>query len=82
MKQHEIDTFQNAIKLLAAGDWDAAHMIVQSSDHPMACRIHALLHRVEGDYGNAAYWYRRAGVDVPTVTTDEERRQIEAELTT
>ena len=23
--------------------------------------IHAYLHRVEGDLGNAAYWYRRAG---------------------
>jgi hypothetical protein len=26
--------------------------------------IHAHLHRVEGDLGNAAYWYRRAGKPV------------------
>jgi hypothetical protein len=23
--------------------------------------VHAHLHRVEGDLGNAGYWYRRAG---------------------
>jgi hypothetical protein len=23
--------------------------------------VHAYLHRVEGDPGNAAYWYRQAG---------------------
>jgi hypothetical protein len=23
--------------------------------------VHAYLHRVEGDEGNAGYWYRRAG---------------------
>ena len=29
-------------------------------------RVHAYLHRIEGDEENAGYWYRRAGVAVPT----------------
>src|SRR5258705_7599016 len=42
------------------GDWDAAHKIVQDIDGPAAARVHAYLHRVEGDIENAAYWYKRA----------------------
>ncbi len=43
------------------GDWDAAHAIVQDEPGADAAWVHAHLHRVEGDAGNAAYWYRRAG---------------------
>jgi hypothetical protein len=45
----------------AKGDWDAAHKIVQDEDTADAAWVHAYLHRVEGDLGNAGYWYRRAG---------------------
>ena len=45
----------------AKGDWDAAHKIVQDEDTRDAAWVHAYLHRVEGDLGNAGYWYRRAG---------------------
>ena len=61
-----------ALQLLRNGQWDAAHDIVQQRSDPAACRVHALLHRVEGDDGNAAYWYRRAGQTVPEVDTDRE----------
>jgi hypothetical protein len=44
----------------AKGDWDAAHKIVQDEETPDAAWVHAYLHRVEGDLGNAGYWYRRA----------------------
>jgi hypothetical protein len=44
----------------AKGDWDAAHKIVQDENTPDAAWVHAYLHRVEGDLGNAGYWYRRA----------------------
>lgn len=45
----------------AKGDWDRAHKIVQDEPGAEAAWVHAYLHRVEGDLGNAAYWYRRAG---------------------
>lgn len=42
-----------------AGNWDTAHRIVQAMDDKNAEWIHALLHREEGDLGNAKYWYAR-----------------------
>ena len=51
----------------AKGAWDTAHEIVQARDDVMASRIHAYLHRKEGDEGNARYWHRRAG----TVLTED-----------
>jgi hypothetical protein len=29
----------------------------------MACWIHAVLHKIEGDAGNSRYWYARARRD-------------------
>jgi hypothetical protein len=46
----------------AKGEWAAAHAIVQDREGtPAYDRLHAYLHRKEGDVGNARYWYRRAG---------------------
>jgi hypothetical protein len=43
--------------------WTAAHDICQAHEgEPIFDRIHALIHRIEGDHANARYWYRRAGV--------------------
>jgi hypothetical protein len=51
-----------AIDLALAGDWDAAHKIVQEDEEDQtSCWIHAVLHKIEGDAGNSRYWYRRAG---------------------
>jgi hypothetical protein len=51
-----------AIDLAIAGDWQGAHRIVQQDeDDAISCWIHAVLHTIEGDTGNARYWYRRAG---------------------
>ncbi len=42
--------------------WEQAHALAQSREgEPMHDRLHALLHRIEGDEWNACYWYRRAG---------------------
>jgi hypothetical protein len=43
------------------GRWDAAHEIAQAQDDAQGAWVHAWLHRIEGDLGNADYWYRRAG---------------------
>ncbi len=45
----------------AKGDWDGAHPLAQVDESAAGCWVHAYLHRKEGDAGNAAYWYRRAG---------------------
>lgn len=55
-------------------------MIVQDDPSPEAAWVHAHLHRVEGDLGNAAYWYRRAGKPTATGDLAEERVAIEKAL--
>lgn len=48
-----------AIDAATAGDWDRAHRIIQKFDDPLACWIHAILHKIEGDAANSRYWYAR-----------------------
>ena len=43
------------------GNWEKAHDIAQDVESSNGSWVHAYLHRVEGDLGNAAYWYSRAG---------------------
>ena len=51
-----------AVELALAGDWKAAHAIVQQDEEDAtSCWIHAVLHKIEGDADNSRYWYRRAG---------------------
>ena len=45
----------------ANGDWCTAHEIVQQRDDAMSARIHAYLHRKQGDDWNSRYWHRKAG---------------------
>lgn len=53
---------RRAIDAALAGQWHDAHGIVQADEaDPTACWIHAVLHKIEGDAGNARYWYQRAG---------------------
>lgn len=61
----------------ARGEWEAAHAIAQDREGtPAYDRLHAYLHRCEGDAFNAAYWYRRAGEAVPQVSPEEEWNQL------
>ncbi|MCW1926116.1 hypothetical protein OKA05_26390 [Luteolibacter arcticus] len=52
--------------LARAGKWDAAHDACQDLSEPAGAWIHAYLHREEGDYGNACYWYTRARKPAPS----------------
>jgi len=49
----------------ARGEWDTAHEIVQATGGRAAARIHAYLHRKEGDDWNSRYWHRHAGSTFP-----------------
>ncbi len=71
-----------ALWLCKAGRWDASHDLCEEVPEPAGAWIHAYLHREEGDLGNAAYWYHRAGKAMPSaqVTLDEEWGQIAAAL--
>ena len=60
----------------AKGDWEQAHRIVQDENSRDAAWVHAYLHRVEGDLGNAGYWYRQAGQPVATDSLEAEWRRI------
>ena len=56
----------------ARGDWNKAHSLIDSLDDKNSCRVHAYLHRKEGDIWNADYWYSRAGKKRPSMSLDEE----------
>ena len=56
----------------AKGHWDEAHKIVQDDNTRESAWVHAYLHRVEGDLGNAGYWYRQAGQPVAKDTLEAE----------
>jgi len=65
----------------AKGEWDAAHEIVQRLDTVMAARIHAYLHRKEGDDWNSRYWHRQAGSVFPAgMSLEEEWDMLVREL--
>ena len=64
----------------ARGDWDRAHRIVQDEETSQAAWVHAYLHRVEGDLGNAGYWYRRTGKPAATGSLEAEWEAIASAL--
>lgn len=64
------------------GDWDEAHRVAQDVHDTTGARVHAYLHRKEGDEYNAAYWYRRAGAAVFTGTLEDEWQTVARELLT
>jgi hypothetical protein len=66
-----------AIELALAGQWAAAHEIVQQyEDDTTASWIHAVLHKMECDLSNSGYWYRRAR-RAPNLT-EEPRAELSA----
>ena len=56
----------------AKGDWKRAHESAQQDEGKDGSWVHAYLHRKEGDQGNAAYWYSRAGKPVCREPLDAE----------
>lgn len=69
--------FSNSAELTALwydgkGDWEKAHDQVDQLSGKTAARVHAYLHRKEGDLWNADYWYARAGEKRPHLSLEEE----------
>ena len=58
--------------------WQMAHIIVETLPEPAASWIHAMLHRAEGDRGNAMYWYSRANKEIPaqSLSYEQEWQQV------
>jgi hypothetical protein len=72
----DIPPLLQALLLDAAGDWDGAHALAQDQYNSDGSWVHAYLHRVEGDLGNASYWYRSAGKSMPELSLEEEWEYI------
>ena len=51
-----------ALAWLYLDDLDRAHAVCQAMPDPTGAHLHAIVHRREGDFSNALYWYRRAGL--------------------
>jgi len=78
----ELGDALKAMWLACAGDWDTAHELCQQVAGSDGAWIHAYLHRVEGDLGNASYWYGVAGKLQPPgqQALDQEWRAMVEEL--
>jgi len=76
----QLDAPLAALWWSAKGGWDQAHKLVQDEPTADAAWVHAYLHRVEGDLGNAGYWYRRAGKPVVSGSLDAEWEGIVSAL--
>jgi hypothetical protein len=63
---------EKALWYAGRGEWDKAHLIVQDMNDQLSARIHAFLHRQEGDLSNARYWYETAGTLMPAVNLEKE----------
>ncbi len=65
----QLDPCLQALWHEANGDWRTAHDIVQQRDDVISARIHAYLHRKQGDDWNSRYWHRQAGTRYPEQLT-------------
>jgi hypothetical protein len=77
------NNFSDPLKALwydGKGDWEKAHQFAQMDEGNFEYdRIHAYLHRKEGDIFNARYWYRRIDLPFPTNTLEEEWESLVVE---
>jgi hypothetical protein len=58
----DVVPFVRSLLLLAAGDLETSHRLVQDRPTADGNYLHGLVHRIEGDFGNARYWFRRTPV--------------------
>ncbi len=69
--------FIKALWLVKNGNWENAHELMQMHEGNFDYdRIHAYLHRVEGDLFNAKWWYRNLGLAFPSISIDQEWEKL------
>jgi len=56
-----LNELQKCGLLLLSGQLDASHEISQSIHSPEGSFWHGIMHRREGDFWNAKYWFRKVG---------------------
>lgn len=52
-----------SLLFIGAGGVDQAHRIVQEISTSDAAYIHGIIHRIDDDFDNARYWFRRASME-------------------
>lgn len=62
MKPNEVS---HILDLLDAGRWQEAHVLVDDESSGIGAWLHGIVHMLEGDASNAAYWYRAAKRSFP-----------------
>jgi hypothetical protein len=60
-KQLSLPPLARSALWLLCGDLDASHEISQTVETPDGSFWHGIMHRREGDFWNAKYWFRRVG---------------------
>jgi hypothetical protein len=68
-----------SLLFVAAGGLDQAHRIVQEISTNDGAYIHGIVHRIDDDFDNARYWFRRAGVQ--PAATEMYRRAAASSVT-
>lgn len=64
--------------LLHHGQWEEAHRVAQDLETPEGSFWHGIIHRLEPDPANAAYWFRRTGRHAVFPSLRAAVREIEA----
>jgi len=71
------------LRLLRAGEWDAAHRIAQDDLTTHGSWLHGIVHMAEPDESNARYWYRHAARPFPGMdAVEREMAALEQALAT
>jgi hypothetical protein len=74
----EMATCCHSAVWLLDDDLDESHKISQQIDTPSGSFWHGIMHRREGDYSNAKYWFRRVGSHPVLDTLSQRAAEIAA----
>jgi hypothetical protein len=74
------EIYLKALEYIEEDDWVASHRLIQDYTDPWSCCFHGYLHWLEGDIGNAQYWYQRANVKFPQTSLSVEFNKLVSEV--